>query len=114
MRISELKRAIREMIVGELNEAAFEYETPRGKKIGEFPTDSEAKAFDQRNNNVSNIKKLEEDALNEMASLVQASKEARRQGKNQEAEALEKHGLLIIKLPKIDKHKEAKLKVKSI
>ena len=32
----------------------------------------------------------------------------------EEAEALEKHGLLIIKLPKIDKHKEAKLKVKSI
>ncbi len=32
----------------------------------------------------------------------------------EEAEALEKHGLLIIKLPKIDKNKEAKLKVKSI
>jgi hypothetical protein len=89
IRISELKKAIREMIVGELNEAAFEYDTPRGKKIGEFPTDSEAKAFDQRNNNVLNIKKLEEEQLDEMASLVQASKEARRQGKNQEAEALE-------------------------
>ena len=32
----------------------------------------------------------------------------------EEAEAIEKHGLLIIKLPKIDKNKEAKLKVKSI
>ena len=32
----------------------------------------------------------------------------------EEAEALEKHGLLIIKLPKIDKNRETKLKVKSI
>jgi|SRR5680860_414905 len=32
----------------------------------------------------------------------------------EEAEALEKHGLLIIKLPKINKDKETKLKVKSI
>ena len=32
----------------------------------------------------------------------------------EEAEAIEKHGLLIIKLPKIDKNKETKLKVKSI
>ena len=30
------------------------------------------------------------------------------------AEAIEKHGLLIIKLPKIDKNRETKLKVKSI
>lgn len=30
----------------------------------------------------------------------------------EEAEAVEKHGLLIIKLPKIDKHRQAKLKVK--
>lgn len=30
------------------------------------------------------------------------------------AEAIEKHGLLIIKLPKIDKYKETKLRVKSI
>ncbi|MHB1316672.1 MAG: Hsp20/alpha crystallin family protein [Minisyncoccota bacterium] len=30
----------------------------------------------------------------------------------EEAEAIEKHGLLIIKLPKIDKHRQAKLKVK--
>ncbi len=30
----------------------------------------------------------------------------------EEAEAVEKHGLLIIKLPKIDKHKQARLKVK--
>ena len=89
MRISELKEAIREMIVNELNEAAFEYETPSGKRTGEFRSDTEAKSFDQRNTNVSGIKKLEEDTLNEMASLVQASKEARRQGKNQEADALE-------------------------
>ncbi|MDD3662595.1 MAG: Hsp20/alpha crystallin family protein [Candidatus Pacebacteria bacterium] len=32
----------------------------------------------------------------------------------EEAEAIEKHGLLIIKLPKINKNKETKLKVKSI
>ena len=32
----------------------------------------------------------------------------------EEAEAIEKHGLLIIKLPKIDKNKQTKLKVKSI
>jgi len=32
----------------------------------------------------------------------------------EEAEAVEKHGLLIIKLPKIDKNRETKLKVKSI
>lgn len=31
----------------------------------------------------------------------------------EEAEAVEKHGLLIIKLPKIDKNKETKLKIKS-
>jgi HSP20 family protein len=30
----------------------------------------------------------------------------------EEAEAVEKHGLLIIRLPKIDKHKQARLKVK--
>jgi hypothetical protein len=90
MKISELKSAIREMIVSELNEAAYEYDTPSGKRTGEFRSDTEAKGFDQRNPNVSGIKKLEEEeALNEMASLVQASKEARRQGKNQEAEALE-------------------------
>lgn len=32
----------------------------------------------------------------------------------EEAEAVEKHGLLIIKLPKLDKHRETKLKIKSI
>jgi len=32
----------------------------------------------------------------------------------EEAEAVEKHGLLIIKLPKLDKNRETKLKVKSI
>ena len=30
----------------------------------------------------------------------------------EEAEAIEKHGLLMIRLPKIDRHKQAKLKVK--
>ncbi len=30
----------------------------------------------------------------------------------EEADAIEKHGLLIIKLPKIDKHRQARLKVK--
>ncbi|OHA88439.1 MAG: hypothetical protein A2741_00720 [Candidatus Zambryskibacteria bacterium RIFCSPHIGHO2_01_FULL_43_27] len=32
----------------------------------------------------------------------------------EEAEAIEKYGLLILKLPKLDKHKEARLKVKGI
>ena len=32
----------------------------------------------------------------------------------EEAEAIEKHGLLIIKLPKIDKDRETKLKIKSV
>jgi HSP20 family molecular chaperone IbpA len=32
----------------------------------------------------------------------------------EEAEAVERHGLLIIKLPKLDKNKETKLKIKSI
>lgn len=32
----------------------------------------------------------------------------------EEAEAIEKHGLLIIKLPKIDKEKKTSLKVKSV
>lgn len=32
----------------------------------------------------------------------------------EEAEAIEKHGLLIIKLPKIDKNRQTKLKVKTI
>ncbi len=32
----------------------------------------------------------------------------------EESEAIEKHGLLIIRLPKIDKHRQTKLKVKSI
>jgi HSP20 family protein len=31
-----------------------------------------------------------------------------------EAEAVEKHGLLIIKLPKLDKRRESKLKVKTV
>jgi HSP20 family molecular chaperone IbpA len=32
----------------------------------------------------------------------------------EEAEAIEKHGLLIIKLPKLDKNRETRLKIKSI
>lgn len=32
----------------------------------------------------------------------------------EEAEAIEKHGLLVIKLPKLDKNRETKLKIKSI
>jgi HSP20 family protein len=32
----------------------------------------------------------------------------------EEAEAIEKHGLLIIRLPKLDKEKQTKLKVRSI
>lgn len=32
----------------------------------------------------------------------------------EEAEAVERHGLLIIKLPKLDKNRETKLKIKSI
>lgn len=32
----------------------------------------------------------------------------------EEADAVEKHGLLILKLPKLDKHRQAKIRVKSI
>jgi len=32
----------------------------------------------------------------------------------EEAEAIEKHGLLVIKLPKIDKEKKTSLKIKSV
>jgi hypothetical protein len=78
MKISELKEAIREMIVKELNEA----------ETGQVSTDDPAKAEMLAKKGV-NVELTEDDALMEMASLVQASKEARRQGKNQEADALE-------------------------
>jgi hypothetical protein len=77
MKISELKEAIREMIVSELNEAE-----------GKVSTNDPAKAEMLAKKGV-NVELTEDEALNEMASLVQASKEARRQGKNQEAKALE-------------------------
>ena len=78
MRISELKKAIREMIVSELNEV----------DMGQVTTDDSTKASELARKGI-NVLIPEDEALNEMASLVQASKEARRQGKNQEADALE-------------------------
>jgi hypothetical protein len=78
MKISELKSAIREMIVSELNEAEFQ------SKAGEV---DKIKDRLEPGDKVTVV--AEDEALMEMASLVQASKEARRQGKNQEADALE-------------------------
>ena len=89
MKISELKRAIREMIVSELTEAESFLLKGKTRQIPmSFPNKTAAQWYDAENTNVT-VEPLEEDTLNEMASLVQASKEARRQGKNQEAEALE-------------------------
>jgi hypothetical protein len=71
MKKSELYDSIREMIVSELSEEAYTFDTPSGKQTGEFPTTSAAQAFDQRNNNVKNIKKLEEEEqLDEMAKIA--------------------------------------------
>ena len=78
MKISELKSAIREMIISELEGAEFQ------STAGELDNiKSRVKPGDK----VTVV--AEDEALMEMASLVQASKEARRQGKNQEADALE-------------------------
>lgn len=89
MKISELKEAIREIIVSELTEAESFLVKGKTKQIPmSFPNRTAAQKYDTENTNVT-VEPLEEDTLNEMASLVQASKEARRQGKNQEAEALE-------------------------
>jgi hypothetical protein len=59
MRISELKRAIREMIVGELNEA----------EIGQVTTDDSIKAAELAKKGV-NVELTEDDALMEMANIV--------------------------------------------
>jgi len=80
MKISELKSAIREMIISELNEVNQE----------ELDLQKDYNAELKKTAELSKELGLTEDeALMEMASLVQASKEARRQGKNQEAKALE-------------------------
>ena len=92
MKISELKEAIREIIVSELTEAGERTAFINGQPT-EYKTEADLTRF-RDNSDVKTIytaggKRIKEDALTEMASLVQASKEARRQGKNQEAEALE-------------------------
>jgi hypothetical protein len=92
MKISKLKEAIREMIVGELMEAGERTAFINSQPI-EYKTEADLTRF-RDNSDVKTIttaggRRIKEDTLNEMASLVQASKEARRQGKNQEAEALE-------------------------
>ena len=92
MKISELKEAIREIIVSELTEAGERTAFINGQPT-EYKTEADLTRF-RDNSDVKTIstaggKRIKEDALNEMASLVQASKEARRQGKNQEADSLE-------------------------
>ena len=92
MKISELKEAIREIIVSELTEAGERTAFINGQPT-EYKTEADLTRF-RDNSDVKTIftaggKRIKEDALTEMASLVQASKEARRQGKNQEADSLE-------------------------
>jgi len=64
MKISDLKKSIREMIVAELSEGeAYEITSKSGNKTTQtFPNSTEANKFKASNSNISNVKKLEEDA----------------------------------------------------
>ena len=86
MKISELKEAIREMIISELT--IVDKDTAPADVQGENPATVKAAIMKAKEMNKP-VTIAEDEALNEMASLVQASKEARRQGKNQEADSLE-------------------------
>ena len=70
MKLSELKLAIREMIVSELTEAskAYKVQGAKGETVASFPDDAAAKKFDAENTNVV-LKPLEEDQLNEFAAF---------------------------------------------
>lgn len=69
MKISELKRAIREMIVSELTEAESFLVKGKTKQIPmSFPNRTAAQKYDTENTNVT-VEPLGEDDLNEMAFL---------------------------------------------
>ena len=91
MKLSELKLAIREMIVGELTEAskAYKVQGARGETIASFADDAAAKKFDQDNTNVI-IKPLEEEQLDEMATFYKVKPEAGAEAKQAIAKAQEK------------------------
>ena len=89
MRISELKRAIREMVIDELASYSGPESIPALQKDPNFQKSKDKDTLLNTLKSGGTVNLQEEDALNEMASLVQASKEARRQGKNQEADSLE-------------------------
>ena len=79
MKLSELKRSIREMIVNELE--AYEFNTPSGTRTQSFSNQTAAKEFDAKNTNVSGIKKLEEEQLDEMATFYKVKPEAEAEAK---------------------------------
>ena len=74
MKLSELKLAVREMIISELE--AYEFNTPSGTRTQSFSNSTSAKKFDAENTNVSGIKKLEEEQLDEMATFYKVKPEA--------------------------------------
>ena len=91
MKLSELKLAIREMIVGELTEAskAYKVQGARGETVASFADDATAKKFDAENTNVV-LKPLEEEQLDEMATFYKVKPEAGAEAKQAIAKAQEK------------------------
>jgi hypothetical protein len=79
MKLSELKLAIREMIVSELE--AYEFNTPSGIRTQSFSSTAAAKEFDAKNTNVSGMKKLEEEQLDEMATFYKVKPEVEDEAK---------------------------------
>jgi hypothetical protein len=89
MKISKLKEAIREMVIDELASYSGPESVPALQKDPNFQKSKDKDTLLNTLKSGGTVNLQEDEALNEMASLVQASKEARRQGKNQEAKALE-------------------------
>jgi hypothetical protein len=70
MRISDLKKSIREMIVAELSEdVAYKVSGTKGISVQSFPNDSIAKEFDNKNSNVT-LTKLEEESPNPLSKRL--------------------------------------------
>jgi hypothetical protein len=82
MKLSELKNAIREMIVSELMEAskAYKVQGASGETVTSFTNDAAAKKFDQENTNVV-VKPLEEEQLDEMATFYKVKPEVEDEAK---------------------------------
>jgi hypothetical protein len=82
MKLSELKNAIREMIVSELMEASKAYKVQGASEetIASFTNDAAAKKFDQNNTNVV-VKPLEEEQLDEMATFYKVKPEVEDEAK---------------------------------